>query len=96
MRNLAVEGVEFLRASGIPFDGVCCAREKVSLCRAVGATALVADDADVLRRAHGAGLPVFAIRHPHNAAALDELAVPDADDWHRLHPLLSDFISRLD
>ncbi len=93
--GLAVEGVELLRASGVPFDGFCCAAEKVELCGALGATALVDDDVDLLRRARRVGLPTFALRHPHNAAVLDELAVPHASGWRGLHRLLSQSIHRL-
>ena len=86
---MAVEGARLLSALDVPLHGFSSgAREKVALVQALGLCALIDDDPAVLSSATAAGLPVFALRHPHNADALDELGVPHADDWPGLHRLL--------
>lgn len=87
--RVAVEGARLLAELDVRVHGFSCgAREKTALAQALGICALVDDDPAVLASATAAGLPVFALRYSHNAAVLDELSVPHADDWHGLRRLL--------
>jgi uncharacterized HAD superfamily protein len=80
----------FLGAQGITYASYTVARgaEKVAVCQDLGASVLCEDDPAIIRAAHAAGINVFALRHAHNAAVLEELGIPNGTSWHELHPRL--------
>ena len=88
--ELAIEGLRLLRAHGIELAGAAFGvSDKPALCDALGIRVLVDDDPGVLRAAHANGLSVVAPRRAHNRRVIDELGLPAASSWQRLHHLIA-------